>query len=293
MYYPYLRGKRFELNAIKELVNNNSLSNTVIPIIEPVKRNTDELMQLIDLLNSKKKKFVIIQNPEVGDYKGQTIPSNVERNCPIIGELIHRGSDINNLKKASTNKKLAILKGIPNNNVINSLNSLNCLVATDVPKLVTNKSNLILFDDKFKKRKRNSDYLKCSDEPFSQNNKFYKSLNANGFGDYSIVGNNYNTGGRGAFEVSLHIVYFDGNDDIRIHHFTSNTKNGTRNQYNKIQQSLKLFRNWYNSNPNKKRNSSSGAEKLINGIALSNGIASLGRLKQYTIMHHLEIMKWN
>lgn len=96
MYYPYLRGKRFELNAIKELVNNNLLSNTVIPIIEPVKRNTDELMQLIDLLNSKKKKFVIIQNPEVGDYKGQTIPSNVERNCPIIGELIYSDSDINN-----------------------------------------------------------------------------------------------------------------------------------------------------------------------------------------------------
>lgn len=37
MYYPYLRGRQFELLALRELVNENLLSEKIVPIIEPVK----------------------------------------------------------------------------------------------------------------------------------------------------------------------------------------------------------------------------------------------------------------
>lgn len=34
MYFPYLRGRQYELIALRELLENNKLSNNVIPIIE-------------------------------------------------------------------------------------------------------------------------------------------------------------------------------------------------------------------------------------------------------------------
>lgn len=39
MYFPYLRGKQFELIALRELVALPLDANRVVPIIEPVKRN--------------------------------------------------------------------------------------------------------------------------------------------------------------------------------------------------------------------------------------------------------------
>lgn len=37
MYFPYLRGRQYELIALRELINNDKLSEHVTPIIEPVK----------------------------------------------------------------------------------------------------------------------------------------------------------------------------------------------------------------------------------------------------------------
>ena len=37
MYFPYLRGRQFELIALRELVEKGVLSSRIVPIIEPVK----------------------------------------------------------------------------------------------------------------------------------------------------------------------------------------------------------------------------------------------------------------
>ena len=37
MYFPYLRGRQFELLALRELANQKLLGEHIIPIIEPVK----------------------------------------------------------------------------------------------------------------------------------------------------------------------------------------------------------------------------------------------------------------
>lgn len=37
MYFPYLRGRQYELIAIRELIEKGKLSSFVVPIIEPVK----------------------------------------------------------------------------------------------------------------------------------------------------------------------------------------------------------------------------------------------------------------
>lgn len=40
MYFPYLRGKQEELLALQELLNNDRLSEKIIPVIEPVKMSS-------------------------------------------------------------------------------------------------------------------------------------------------------------------------------------------------------------------------------------------------------------
>jgi hypothetical protein len=37
MYYPYLRGKQFDLLALKESLQRHVLSPKIVPIIEPVR----------------------------------------------------------------------------------------------------------------------------------------------------------------------------------------------------------------------------------------------------------------
>ena len=46
MYFPYLRGRQFELIALRELLEGKRISEKVIPIIEPVKPSSTLLKTL-------------------------------------------------------------------------------------------------------------------------------------------------------------------------------------------------------------------------------------------------------
>ena len=37
MYFPYLRGRQYEMLALKELVQKGLINNLVFPIVEPIK----------------------------------------------------------------------------------------------------------------------------------------------------------------------------------------------------------------------------------------------------------------
>lgn len=67
MYFPYLRGRQFELIAIRELFENELIGSKVIPIIEPIKP-TSTLMKTINLITEREHKVAVIHNPQVGTY---------------------------------------------------------------------------------------------------------------------------------------------------------------------------------------------------------------------------------
>lgn len=48
MYFPFLRGRQFELIALRELLENDLLGNNIIPIIEPVKLSSS-LLKTVEL----------------------------------------------------------------------------------------------------------------------------------------------------------------------------------------------------------------------------------------------------
>ena len=54
MYFPYLRGRQFELIALRDLVDKGVLSDKIIPIIEPVKLSST-LIKTIESYGKKGK----------------------------------------------------------------------------------------------------------------------------------------------------------------------------------------------------------------------------------------------
>ncbi|EAW5089437.1 sce7725 family protein, partial [Salmonella enterica] len=71
MYFPLLRGKQYELIALKEL--STIVPNVLFkPIIEPVRKNLKQLEVAVKLLNKNKIIPIIIVNSEIGELKGNT-----------------------------------------------------------------------------------------------------------------------------------------------------------------------------------------------------------------------------
>jgi len=65
MYYPYLRGKQFELILLRD---NSELiaKNNIHPIIEPVKNNFSSLTNAVKSLFNNKAACTLVVNPHAG-----------------------------------------------------------------------------------------------------------------------------------------------------------------------------------------------------------------------------------
>jgi len=67
MYFPLLRGRQFELIALRELIDNSLIGNSIIPIIEPVKMSST-LIKTLNTFCEKNKEISFIYNPIVGNF---------------------------------------------------------------------------------------------------------------------------------------------------------------------------------------------------------------------------------
>ena len=67
MYYPYFRGKQFDLLALKSLLEMEQLSLEVQPVIEPI-RQSKTFWDTVELFQKKAHPFFVIVNPQAGDF---------------------------------------------------------------------------------------------------------------------------------------------------------------------------------------------------------------------------------
>ena len=125
MYYPYFRGKQFELQANKDSAKTLALANFT-PVIEPVRNTTTGLnalkKSLEEIINNNGTAFIVI-NPKYGDlrHKTDTIVKLLEKEIsepskilPAI--LLHRdlGADeLQYLLTKMSNKLTLIDDGYP------------------------------------------------------------------------------------------------------------------------------------------------------------------------------------
>lgn len=304
MYFPYVRGRQYELLALRELVANNLLSKHIIPIIEPVKLSSS-LAKTMEEFIKNDRRLGIVCNPTVGSFINEM--NNEEKNTARIkfleylrNESIIKTHIINEKSLAMLTKQSISLPSSNLNNIIiicnnrDYINSYLDLFSNHPPKCVLIpddfrrkiKDNKVLFEDKFDKCERNSDYQKNEDCFFSDNHLFYSEEGYIGFGDYSIIGKDYLESGFAPFAVAMHIVYFADDNSLRVHHFVSDSNDDIKNPAKKFYESVSKMAKWTYENhiPN-----TAGLSLLLEHYK-NQTYPGLGSVKKLSLMHHLELI---
>jgi hypothetical protein len=309
MYFPYLRGKQFELTTLQELSKEINKSKKIIPIIEPVKRNSARLEKSIAVFNEARMPFVLIANPRVGDFrsKNNNIITKIINNIPsdydnfYIGYIISSGSTIADLKKflkTYEERKICLIhyhsiedpdqykkilyqfKNIEFNIFISGYTSLS------YQKNNFKESKKIIIEDGFVKAKRNADYSPY--EYFSDLYKTYIDNGFYGFGDFLIVGEEYAPDGGAAHAVAIHLTYINGDDDIWIRHFVSDRTTSTSDTAGKFLEALKKLVAYVKKNESSFRYSNACLDYC--GLYDRQHFPGLGFVKKLSMSHHIELM---
>lgn len=298
MYFPYFRGRQYELLALKELVKGGLLSKSVIPVVEPVKLMStfDSTLKAFADAGSK---IALVFNPAVGEYAGKY--GFVDIYNTRMGDLCSVEPTL--LMNKNTLPVLAALeaKGVSRTNIIAFLDKRDFLdtykdqFAGAPPQYTlfpderefrrTVTQGKVMFKDCFVKQSKNADYPE--DEFFTEDHLYYKEEGYVGFGDYSIIGSEYYEGGFAPYAVAIHIVYFDKDDNLRIRHFVSDSNEDTSDVAGKFSEAVTKLADWYNGG--QKRQSTSALEILL-GHARTGYYPGLPTIKKLSIMHHLELV---
>lgn len=300
MYFPYLRGRQFELIALRELVEKDVLSKKVMPIIEPVKLSST-LVKTIETYGKKGRQLAIITNPIVGSFisdakeeKNQKLKesyiANLNENSKILYMyLLRRSSKPEKfIKKHSDNMGIICVDkdAIPvYESYFSGIDVKFNLIPDESGFRRKIREKRVLLADKFNKQERNNDYIEIDDEPFSEDHLYYLDDGYVGFADYSVVGEEYNETGFAPYAVAIHIVYFDEDQSLRVKHFVSDSNDDISDPAGKFQEALSKLVQW-----NKKKQLDTVAMKEFESLYRREAYPGLGTVKKLSIMHHLELI---
>lgn len=306
MYYPIIRGRQYDLLAIRELKISDRLSNKVKPVIEPIKFSST-LLSTINEFTKSNHELIIVSNPKVGsflveldidDTRSKFIEMCKQDNVNV-GYYLNKNSD-NEIPNLLAEYGLELTDFVILHHERNNLSIYNNFYTNITPKLNLipldttfrrhlKGQNIVGVDDKFNKLLRNADYKDNEIESFSEEHLYYLEDGYIGFSDYSVVGADYNEGGFAPYAVAIHIVYPNENKALEIIHFVSDSNNDTSDPAGKFFEALEKLIDWYQAH---KEN------VLMDTIAMrtfqqhyeQGTYPGLPTLKKLSIMHHLELV---
>lgn len=305
MYFPYIRGRQYELLALKELLITERLSEHITPILEPVKLSST-LSKTMEEFVKRDKNICVICNPAVGSFNSDMKDDDKDINKQKFIELL---SSIQIIKSHIIKKNSASsLLSWENNRgqkktdwyVINTnrdyLSNYLELFEEDPPQMsfIPDESvfrrkirrNRSLLEDRFNKRDRNSDYADNPDEFFSDDHLFYRADGFEGFSDYSVIGEDYLESGFAPYAVAIHIVYFDEEKNLRVHHFVSDSNTDIQNPAGKFYEAVEKLDKWVKDNDI----TPTASLQIFIDHYNNQTYPGLGSVKKLSLMHHLELI---
>lgn len=315
MYFPYLRGRQNELLCLRDLLDAGTLSQKVIPIIEPIKLNSTFFSTLTRFIE-RNHKIVIIENPKVGSFYKELgdMKKNIENESDInkrekLRKTLDSYKDVWNdprIQKAYLVDE-RIISGIMENKfaakdaVMINIDKGNYHYYEEYGEKITGKytvvpkggdfediidDDMVIIEDGYRKAKRNIDYIENPDELFGRNHIVYKKRGYIGFSDFSIVGNEFEESGFAPLAVAIHIMYFGNREELRIHHFVSESNESIFDPARKFEEAMKSLICWEYFSTIPKTIGLNGLIECYN-----NGkFPGLGVIKKYSLMHHIEMM---
>ncbi|TDK48236.1 sce7725 family protein [Algoriphagus formosus] len=311
MYFPFLRGKQFELIALRELVSLPLDSTKISPIVEPLKKNLNTIATAAKALKTLEVKVQLIVNPQYGDLKNKTedLLNFITSQKASFGTdnliptfLIENSADFRLFYSFKTNPSYSgypfslihqkqipevdqIVEYMTKGEVVANIIYVNQILALR-RKFRGITSSLLA--DPFNRQLRNSDYLDNEDEFFSNDYLYYSEEGYAGFSDYLTIGSDFVEGGRLPYAVAIHLTYLDsGSGDIRIHHFLSDTNHDDSDTAGKFYEALIKLIKFIDNH----KTPETLAIAKFKEYYESQAYPGLGVIKKLSIMHHIELMQ--
>ncbi len=299
MYFPYLRGRQFELIALREFALQRGDKNNVFPIIEPVKTSYNSLKTAVEKFKESDLHFSIVLNPLVGDL------TNVKDIYNKIEEFV-RGTNFipaffiqNNIKEIakiieSFDKVLLIISSIADSTSDEFFDlilddSVEYILSTENKslrrKLQKKNKNLIILNDCFIKKDRNKDYLDTPAERFTEEHTFYEDESYYGFSDFTTVPSDFKEGGTTPYAVAIHLTYQKNEDEIWIRHFTSESNEDQANVQGKFAEAAKKAVGFLDE-----ENIKTHAAQELREYFHAQKYPGLGVVKKISIKNHIELI---
>lgn len=314
MYYPYLRGKQFELLALRELSKTGALPDYshVCPILEPLKADASANQNAIGAMLNCGMRFALILNPFRGDFgrdsgefaqeslkfireSGSTswIPaflmdSNVDLARTIIRE--YQLKDI--MLVAQENAEFDQFEEWLASGMVKYFVAPESKRNMRKIQRLKRKPILIRLDDKFPSVKRNDDYRNTDESPnnedqlFSEEYLFYKDDHYDGFADYTLLTKMLTDGGALPYVVAIHLTYLGKDDEIRVRHFLSDSNSkGRENIQRKFAEAAEKAKMFFA----KRADKTLAVDELVQFLE-DGHYPGLGSIKKLSIKHHIQLV---
>jgi hypothetical protein len=303
MYYPYFRGKQFDLITIRECARLMAEVGFT-PIVEPVKEGLNGLRRAIDAINAAGGDLVLIVNPANGQHtedpaaltalmqdelseheniapgvlltEGMTIEAIMEL-CNSYRErqvtLIHRGFTDRTLADHLARGEMAVRHVFVGDNRLYRKHFKG--------------GERILVMNGFEKR---ANRMHPKYEEFSDLHVTFEELGMDGFGDFLIVGADYSDGGGPAYSVAIHLTCIDPTKDdaMFIHHFKSIRYETPTDPAGKFAEALENLAAEVNSEGTNILRTNAVQEFL--SLRDSGHFPGLGYAKKLSMNHHIETL---
>lgn len=239
MYYPYFRGKQYELITIRE--NADLLASSgFVPIIEPVKEALNGLGRALDAVGAAEGRAVVVVNPQHGDHSDdgeriiEFLRSEQSRQLNILPAILLKEQfaieEAVRLREEFDDVPVALVHaGFSNGAALaaalgEKVNDLCHIFLGDSCGRLYRRhfkgENRILIRDGFERR-RSRDHPPV--EFFSDLHVTFSEEGMNGFGDFLTVGDYYSETGGPAYAIAIHITFIDPDQDeaMFVRHFLS------------------------------------------------------------------------
>lgn len=305
MYFPLLRGKQFELVALKEFAEAYPGNQWICPIIEPVRVLPDALVRAAGILSGQNINYAVILNPENGDYA-------VETNRFEIPAFLHKfeGLDKKPIPAFFADGKSASIKGVieelglqdvmviyedtldiendADGTLCNSP-SVSYIVSAGTDSrgtlrfLMKTGKHIIRLDDNFIVRKPNSAYRVTDEDPYTEEPFYYRDDRFYGFSDYCVLPKAFAEGGMTPTAVAIHMTYRKREDAIWVRHFVSDEAlDAGKDIRRKFESAMDAFSTFYND-----VEPTNAARALMDKRGNYPG---LGVLKKITMLNHMQLI---
>ncbi len=310
MYFPYLRGKQFELLALRDFATGDQSKENVIPIIEPVKQQFGGLNTAITTMLGNGLQFAMILNPKDGDFKHPNVNNDIFKkltslvgmydgwipaytynrntNTNILIDIISQndfhqvmiilpnGADVNDE---------GLMEFLRNERVAYIVNGNNGNRSTRARLLRLNKQ-LISLENRFNSKVRNADYADPNDEFFSDDFAYYNADGLYGFSDYTALPKDFIEGGMMPYAIAIHLTYQKADDQIFVHHFVSDHNFDQSNIRGKFHEAAIKIAPFYDNGIAH----TTAVDELIEKACQEDGYPGLGYIKKLSILNHLELI---